>query len=326
MTNKEHKLTVDDLIVEYMIYKVNNGYKPSFTTSEFISFLYFFERKMPVDDVIYENYPLFKRFFERKAENDWYKIDLVTNQKQPNPHMNMEYSDLENDYIISSGYNLGSFDKSVINTYYWEFVKSPKTVKRFYNIIGEYLANEPKRIIDETTVVDENEIEIGKYLAAQIVMEIWNSYIDVLISNRRWPEQCRDINRYLLSLDLAKIIKEKSIKNELLDLYKTLAKRIAILYHNDHNLMISTYDSKFLARANYELLIKGYEKLMNFAFRPFGKNLEFDLSCLTFTESHKKDGIYYYDEDEDPEVVINTTQIGNDNVRKLVKSIEKSIK
>ena len=41
MVNLEHKLTVDDLIVEYMMYKVKNGYEPSFLTSEFISFLYF---------------------------------------------------------------------------------------------------------------------------------------------------------------------------------------------------------------------------------------------------------------------------------------------
>ena len=40
--NLEHKLTVDDLIVEYMMYKVKHGYEPKFSTSEFIGFLYFF--------------------------------------------------------------------------------------------------------------------------------------------------------------------------------------------------------------------------------------------------------------------------------------------
>ena len=66
MVNLEHKLTVDDLIVEYMMYKTNNGYEPSFSTSEFINFLYFFESKMKVEDALYENEKLFKRFFERK--------------------------------------------------------------------------------------------------------------------------------------------------------------------------------------------------------------------------------------------------------------------
>ena len=31
MTNEKHELTADDLIVEYMIYKVKNGYEPSFS-------------------------------------------------------------------------------------------------------------------------------------------------------------------------------------------------------------------------------------------------------------------------------------------------------
>ena len=43
MINSEHNLTVDDLIVEYMIFKVKNGYEPQFLASEFIEFLHFFE-------------------------------------------------------------------------------------------------------------------------------------------------------------------------------------------------------------------------------------------------------------------------------------------
>ena len=62
MVNLEHKLTVDDLIVEYMMYKVKNGYEPSFLASEFINFLNFFENKMPVEDSLHESDKLFKRF------------------------------------------------------------------------------------------------------------------------------------------------------------------------------------------------------------------------------------------------------------------------
>lgn len=54
-----------------MIYKVKNGYEPSFFTSEFITFLYYFEDKMKVEDVLYDNNKLFQRFFERKAKVDW---------------------------------------------------------------------------------------------------------------------------------------------------------------------------------------------------------------------------------------------------------------
>jgi hypothetical protein len=51
------------------------------------------------------------------------------------------------------------------------------------------------------------------------------------------------------------------------------------------------------------------------------KTLEFDLSSSTFKESHELGGIY--DWDEDPDVKTTTTSIGNDKVKKLVRTIEK---
>jgi len=141
MVNLEHKLTVDDLIVEYMMYKVKNGYEPSFLTSEFISFLYFFESKMPVVDSIYENDKLFIRFFERKAESDWSQtVSWITKKKEIVPHMDMVYSEKDNDYLIRANYKLSDFDRSVINTYFmpggqWGEGKT----KEIRNIIGEYL-------------------------------------------------------------------------------------------------------------------------------------------------------------------------------------------
>ena len=71
MTNPKNELTVDDLIVEYMMYKVKNDYEPQFLTSEFMDFLNYFERRMEVQDTLYENEKLFQRFFERKKESDW---------------------------------------------------------------------------------------------------------------------------------------------------------------------------------------------------------------------------------------------------------------
>lgn len=105
MLNLEHKLTVDDLIVEYMMYKVRNGYEPSFLISEFISFLYFFESKMPVEDSLYDNDKLFQRFFERKLERDWARtVSWSTDKKEIVPHMEMVYSDKDNDYLNKANY------------------------------------------------------------------------------------------------------------------------------------------------------------------------------------------------------------------------------
>ena len=323
MVNLEHKLTVDDLIVEYMMYKVKNGYEPSFLTSEFISFLYFFESKMSVVDSIYENDKLFTRFFERKAESDWSRtVSWITKEKEIEPHMDMVYSEKDNDYLIRANYKLNDFDRSVINTYFmpggqWGEGKT----KEIRNIIGEYLSNQQKRQLDESVEIDNNDLIIGQYVSAEIVVNIWESYIKKMIENHRWPRQCSDINKYLFQTDLAEIIGVESIKNDLIELFNEFSKRIAILYHQDKNLRISTHTNVYLARANYDLLIQGYEKIMGTTFGQHNKSFNVDLSNSTFTESHELDGIYNWD--EDPDVSVTTNKIGNDNVKKLVRNFKK---
>ena len=323
MVNLEHKLTVDDLIVEYMMYKVKNGYEPSFLTSEFISFLYFFESKMPVVDSIYENDKLFIRFFERKAESDWSRtVNWITKEKEIVPHMDMVYSEKDNDYLIRANYKLSDFDRSVINTYFmpggqWGEGKT----KEIRNIIGEYLSNQQKRQLDESVEIDNNDLIIGQYVSAEIVVNIWESYIKKMIENHRWPRQCSDINKYLFQTDLAEIIGVESIKNNLIELFNEFSKRIAILYHQDKKLRISTHTNVYLARANYDLLIQGYERIMGTTFGQSNKSFNVDLSNSTFTESHELDGIYNWD--EDPDVSVTTNKIGNDNVKKLVRSLKK---
>ena len=114
MVNLECKLTVDDLIVEYMMYKVKNGYEPSFLTLEFMDFLRFFESKMQVEDSLYENDKLFQRFFERKAKSDWSRtINWYTSKKEVVPHMEIIYSEKDNDYLIKANYKLSDFDKEL---------------------------------------------------------------------------------------------------------------------------------------------------------------------------------------------------------------------
>ena len=164
---------------------------------------------------------------------------------------------------------------------------------------------------------------IWKYVTAQIVHNIWYSYIDKEIELHHWPRQCRDINKYLFDIDLAEIIGVKSIKNELIDLYNTFSKRIAIMYHQDRNLRISSKYSSYLARANYELLIDGYEKIVDRVFGPFKKELEIDLSTLTYKGSYETEGDSYIDEYTIIETS-TTTKVRNDEVKTFVKSLEKS--
>ena len=326
MVNLEHKLTVDDLIVEYMMYKVKNGYEPSFLTSEFINFLYFFESKMLVEDSLYENEKLFQRFFERKVERDWsITIDWKTDKKQVIPHMDMVYSDKDNDYLIKANYKLSDFDRSVINTYFMDnglgkYDDFEGQTFKIRNIIGEWLADYPKRKIDETIEIEEQNLLVGKYIAVEIITNIWNSHIDEQIKNHTWPKQCKDMNKYLFEMDLAEIIGTKSIKKDLIELYSVLSKRIAILYQQDKNLKISSFSKGYLAHSNYKLLVQGYENIISIAFGKYNKSLEVDLSTLTFKESHEIDGVYNWD--EDPDIKTTITSVGNENVKKLVRNLD----
>lgn len=320
MVNLENKLTIDDLIIEYMMYKVKNGYEPSFLTSEFMNFISFFESKMQIEDSLYDNIKLFQRFFERKAEHDWLKvINWGSSEKKiVTPHMDMIYSYEDNDYLIKANYKFSDSDKSTINTFFMD----PKEVSKIRSIIGEYLSNYPKRKIDENVKINENDLLIGKYISAEIIINIWESYINTLIKNHKWPIQCTDINKYLFDNDLAEIIGVESIKNKLLQLYNELQKRIAILYHQDNNLKISTI-SPYLAISNYELLIKDYEEIINIAFESQKKALDIDFSTLTFKESHKINSTYF--EDDDYDVKITTSPLINDNTKKLIKILDKNI-
>ena len=137
MVNLEHRLTVDDLIVEYAMYKVKNGYEPKYSTSEFIDFLHFFERKIDAN---------------WSSKN--YRTGQITEKRQ---HMNMSYSEDDRDYIISANNKLSDYDKSVINTYFMDngcskYDDYKGTAWKIRNIIGEYLKDKPKRNIPQSGI------------------------------------------------------------------------------------------------------------------------------------------------------------------------------
>ena len=121
MVNLERNLTVDDLIVEYMMYKVQNGYEPSFTSNEFVNFLLFFETKKSVYDSLYDGKELFKRFMERKSEQDWsITKNYATGEKEARPHMDLEEGKDDSSLILKANYRFSDFDKSIINTYFMD--------------------------------------------------------------------------------------------------------------------------------------------------------------------------------------------------------------
>lgn len=267
MVNSKHELTVDDLIVEYMMYKVKNNYEPSFSVSEFMDFLKFFQSKMEVKDVLEDGKKLFDRFFRRKNKEDWFGWEDCE------PHMDMSFDETKGENVIRANYRLSNYDRSEINTYFMDETK----VEEIRSIISEYVDKQPKRRINEYLTPTEDIVKLSKLLSAQIIIDIWDIYLEKLVRVKEWPSQCRDINEYLLETDLAQIIKIPSVREELLELYHTYAHRIALMAAEDPNLRISPCTGSYLEKANYDLLIKDYEEIMKGNFGVYKNTFDIDL-------------------------------------------------
>ena len=69
------------------------------------------------------------------------------------------------------------------------------------------------------------------------------------------------IHTFLFEKDLSEIIGLESKKEFILDFYKTITKRISILYHNDKNLKINDRINGYLAYTNYKITKKPVELL-----------------------------------------------------------------
>jgi hypothetical protein len=310
MVNLDYNLTVDDLIVEYMLYKVKNGYDSCFTVSEFIDFLYFFKSKMNVEDILFDGKDLFDRFFDRKSKSDW----------SNGAHMEMVYIEDKDDYLIKANEKFSCYDESVINTYFMDRMGHKEQVNNIRNVIGEWISTQKNIEIDDSTIVTERDITIGKYVAIEIILCIWDSFIDNHKKSNEWPKQCNDIVKYLLDFDLAEVIELKSIKNDLLELFNVISKRVAIMYHNDNNLQISSCRSNFIPYNNCKLLFEGYENMRDIAFGEYNKSLNINLSNLTFRESHEIEEVCFWDEDAQIKTI--TTHLENDKIKTLVRKFD----
>ena len=315
-------LTVDELIIEYMIYRVRENYEPKFTVTSFMKFLDLLKTKMEIEDIPNTGVELFKRFFERMDEKNKYSsyigfIDYTRKDplrdKEEWPKITMDFSNEENDYVIKAGNHLCIHEGSHSMHY------DKKPVENIKVVMDEVLSKEQKRTIDENTPVSEDKLQIGKYIAAKMIKEIWLSDIDREIERKRWPHQCTDINKYLFEMDLAPIIGVTSIKSNLIELYKILAKRIAILYTQDKDLKIESGDNTVLCNQNYRLLIQGNERLIGYAYGDCRRSLEIDFSNFNMKESYEY-GTSYYDEDAD--VAFDNTKLGNKKILDIVLALD----
>ena len=313
-------ITVDELIKEYVVYRAENDYKTKLTISEFMNFLEYFKKEMKVEDTLDDGLEMFTRFFAREDKHRYnYSpyFDKVNNEKAKSNELAMilEFSEEDNDYVLRTGnYLYSSYGASSWHVY-WNIEKARR-------IMGEYLINEPKRTLDDNGPYDTEGLEIGKYVSAKIVEDIWNELVDYYVENRQWPNACRDINKYLLEMDLAPIICIDSFRDRLLELYSVFSRRIAILYNQDKDLFIS-YSGSLVGEQNYKLLINGFERLVGCAYGEYKKHLEVDIKNLTITKSYE-DGASYWDSSAPVRTINN--KINSDRIIKLSSDLDNILK
>ena len=305
-----YKITVEDLITEYMISKVRGGYEPRFTGKEFLKFLNFFESKMEVEDVIYNPEELFNRYYNSKMENDWFYKDWKTEEIVKVPSMNLGHDG--KDVYLEATYNLSKRDKNSE----MERAGISNDVK---NIIADYLFDKRKRNLKDSIAPDAEDWLVACSAAVIIMDRIWQNELDKEIKNNEWPKQCRDINKYLFETDLAPIIGLESKKEQLCNLFDVLSKRIAVLYHHDRNLQINSNENTYLAYSNYKLLIEGQENIIETTYGKYKKQMKLDFSKKTYEETYE--AAESYDCDEEPSIVRNETPIDNEKAKILVRNI-----
>lgn len=264
------KIVLKDLIIEYLIYKITNGFGTNFTLNELKQFLKFLEKQNC-------NFMLTADFEKQISK-------FVNENSSNNEHFCFSYCKEINDYVISADYDLNPSDLSNLSIYYW----NKEQIDYLHNLMHDYLIrNEALAIMKK----NDNRIRLKKSekIASIFVNIVWNSYIEQLIKKSLWPKQCKDISKYLLEFDLAKVIGVDSIKTKLLKMYKDLTERIYLLYNNDENLKISTDCNQYLAYFNYQYIVGEYAAFFHQMFGLHKNALFIDVasSIMTIDYSQK---------------------------------------
>lgn len=284
MSTKNYNITADSLIIEYMITKIKNGASPNFTISEFMDFLNFFEKRMKVEDTIKDGKALMERFLERECEKNWNQLDDITGEKLYTPHLDFN-GELER---MDANYRFRCAD-----TCFVESRENDKEVKKVRQIIEEYVNRLPKREIAISESLSENDLLMGNLICAHMILFIWSDYVAEYTWRKNWPQQCRDIYKYLFDVDLASIIEVPSIKEKTIEFYNIVSRRIASLYQNDKKLQLSNCSRILLPYSNYLCIMQDYKDYAYTFFDYNKRNIDVNLRTGQFTESHNHRGVNF---------------------------------
>lgn len=213
----EIKLTIKDLIVEFLVCKAKYGYEPSFTKEEFSEFINYIKQ--------------------------YYKIeDLPSDINTKNiciPHIETT----EKGIVIPTN-DLSKVDMEQLNT----FSIPMKEKDKIHFMIQLFLAGNPRRNIDMYSEINDNDLLLGKYTIANIILAIWNS----CLKRNRY-----DINNWLLN----EPNQNNLLKREFVNFYQTSSKKVTILNKTVNDIKISNNENIFLPYSNYLLIMQDFNYL-----------------------------------------------------------------
>lgn len=233
-----YTVKAEELIIEYMIIKTQNGYEPSATIDELIGFLNYYKHCYPNVVIQKDVSVLLKSLFSMQ------RAKWGANLRVVNTAGNM----LRPTYSLSA---YSSVIASEVDSSTLSIIQAP---------IYDYISTLKKRSIDTCTCISQENLKTGKCVAATIIRQILDNIGEEYFQNASPKLRYLSIDRVLFSKEYANSMYEEE-KKQILQFYTVVSKRVGVLQEKDSNLKLAQKD-KCLAKANYELVTQGFEDFL----------------------------------------------------------------
>jgi hypothetical protein len=145
---------------------------------------------------------------------------------------------------------------------------------KIINYIILYVNNKKKDVIYDAQTFDlssitEEQLKKSKQIAAYIVNDLVERYLDDQIECKCWPDQCRDISEFIFDKDLGSIINVKGTRSNFLGLYKNAVCVIANLCKTHETFEISNNEDNCLAYNNFLKIVGPFPFIRDYIYSSY---------------------------------------------------------
>ena len=238
MENKKFAVNTQTLLFEYICLKVKNNLGTSVDEKEFKEFtneLLEYLNTLPIR-------------FDHFLDNEDFKEICINTTGDPKTNYNGKEV-IFNGTTVDATYDLISrniisnvFIKDFLNDYFAKKVALKECTPRYFD---------SKRVDSETEF-------LAKKISYYLLDYLMNQYIQLKVSQRKWPKQCDNAYKYILEKNLAPIIELEGSRQEFLNIYINAYKVIGDLLVEKDYFEISTNPERCLAFANFNEIVGPY--------------------------------------------------------------------